>query len=81
MKKTTEELEKINTKNLLRYYKTERKRFYGRGYICSCGCGDYVWEGLLYNNYYVKIKEKHDEDINYLEKIKNILNTREHITK
>jgi hypothetical protein len=81
MRKSTEELEKINTKNLLRYYRAERKRYYKSGYICDCGCGDYVWEGLLHKDYYVKLKEKHDNHNTYLEKIKGILNSREHITK
>lgn len=35
--KTIKELKAINTKNLLRYYKAERKRFFGAGYSCSCG--------------------------------------------
>lgn len=32
MRKSTEELEKINTKNLLRYYKAERNRMFKKGY-------------------------------------------------
>jgi hypothetical protein len=31
MRKTIEELRKLNTKNLLRFYKAERRRFYGSG--------------------------------------------------
>ena len=37
MRKTIEELRKLNTKNLLRFYKAERRRLYDGGYWCSCG--------------------------------------------
>ena len=38
MRKSIEELRNLNTKNLLRYYKAERRRFFGAGYWCGCGC-------------------------------------------
>lgn len=74
--KTQKELKKLNTKNLLRYYKAERQRFYGAGFICGC-CGDYIWE---INERDIKEKERHDKWKLYLESIKAELNTREHIS-
>ena len=41
-RKTETELKTINTKNLLRFYKAERNRFYGSGYWCTCGCGEKI---------------------------------------
>ena len=69
MEKTTEELKKLNTKNLLRYYKSERRRFYGYGYWCSCGCSEIISSK----------EQKYKEHKNYLDLIKTELNLREHI--
>jgi len=78
-KKTTEDLEKLNTKNLLAYYKAERERFYSFTATnrCEC-CGDFYWD----------IDKKYDNDKllyndwdNYLENIKLILNKREHVQR
>jgi hypothetical protein len=78
MRKTIEELRKLNTKNLLRFYKAERRRFYGCGYWCSCGCGEFIWEARTSQAY---MKQKYDEHKYFLSLIKTELNTREHISK
>jgi len=77
--KTKEELKTINDKNLLRYYKAERKRFYGAfgNYMCSCGCGEYFWDLGLAK--YEEEKKQHDEHQAYLEFIKEELNIRGHV--
>jgi len=77
--KTTEELDNLNTKRLLSYYKTYRKKFKFYEYVLKEKYdGDFPWE---YNNdddtiqdmtEYFKIKK-------YLEKIKEMLNKRENI--
>ena len=76
--KTIEELKKLNTKNLLRFYKAERKRFYNCGYWCSCGCGEKSWNVKTSNSY---IEQKYNEHKIFLDLIKTELNTREHILK
>lgn len=76
MRKTLDELRKLNTKNLLRYYKAERKRFYTAGYSCDCGCGEMMWDIVPQPN---NIKQHHDEHVDYLDLIKKELNTREHV--
>lgn len=76
--KSDKELNSLNTKNLLAYYKAERKRFYSfeGGCTCHCGCGEKVWEV----NHGYKIEEKKYEDWqDYLRKIRTILNVREHV--
>ncbi len=70
MRKTIEELRKLNTKNLLRFYKAERRRFYGGGYWCSCGCGEMT----------VDMEQKYNEHKDFLSLIKTELNTREHVS-
>lgn len=80
MRKSTEELEKINTKNLLRYYKAERNRMFNRGYRYMVINSDENLNPIMgWNN--IPNSESFYDDINYLEKIKTILNTREHIIK
>lgn len=78
MRKSIEELQKINTKNLLRYYKAERDRFYGSGYWCGCGCGQMIWDAYVIE---ADMEEKYNEHNEYLILIKNELNSREHINK
>lgn len=76
MFKTLEELEKLNTERLLNLYKKERSRFYASGYWCTCGCGGLLWD------IYDKDKEMEDQyitHVEYLDAMKRILNTREHI--
>ena len=76
--KTIEELKTINSKNLLRYYKAERKRFYGSGYWCGCGCGDMSWEVHPANKH---LEQEYTDHNAYLNLIKSELNNREHISK
>lgn len=70
------EIKRLNTKRLLAYYKAERKRFYNSGYICGCGCGEYVWNIYSEEKY---METKHNEHKKYLELIKSELNNREHV--
>ena len=69
---------KLNTKNLLRFYKAERKRFYSSGYWCDCGCGEKIWE---VNTSRVDMEQKYNTHKDFLNLIKVKLNTREHINK
>ncbi|MCK9430432.1 MAG: hypothetical protein M0R17_10565 [Candidatus Omnitrophica bacterium] len=69
MRKTIQELKKINTKNLLRYYRAERKRFNICGYR----------EVLDYEDD-EDMQKLYDEHKTYLNLIKTELNTREHIS-
>lgn len=78
-KKTKEELENLSTKRLLAYYKSERKRMiqYESSQTCYC-CGSASWH--LYNDEATKNAEKkYNEWKAYLETIKSVLNTREHV--
>lgn len=78
MRKSEIELKALNTNRLLRFYKAERKRFYGVGYWCDCGCGDMIWEA---RDYYKDMKAKYEDHVKYLDLIKSVLATREHVTK
>lgn len=74
--KTDKELESLNTKNLLAYYKAERKRFFRWRHSQLSDHGAYSWE--LYK------EDKHQEEKmieweKYLKKIKTILSKREHV--
>jgi len=80
MRKTLEEIQKMNTKNLLRYYKAERKRFYGKGYWCDCGCGEFIWDARSNIQSYVDMESEYKEHKVFLELIKKELDTREHIS-
>lgn len=78
--KSEQELEKLNTRNLLRYYKAERKRFYQfvASHTCEC-CGETDW---YINTVLYKKEEKMYNDWNdYLVKIKGVLNKREHLIR
>lgn len=77
MKKSINDLRKLSTKNLLKYYKAERKRFYGAGYWCTCGCGEKIW--IAYERY-SDMEQKYNEHKDYLDLIKSVLNTREHVS-
>lgn len=76
MTKSIEEIKKLNTKNLLKFYKAERKRFYATGYWCSCGCGEMVWEARSFQS---NMEEKYNNHKNFLNLIKIELNKREHV--
>ena len=75
-KKSIKELQNLNTKNLLQFYKAERKRFYGSGYWCSCGCGEFIWEVRTSQ---MVMEQKYNEHKDFLSLIKTELNNREHI--
>lgn len=78
--KSSQELKKINTKNLLAYYKAERKRFYifSSKHTCDC-CHQFMWE--IKSNDSVEAKKEYEIKEKYLEIIKKELGTREHIKK
>ncbi len=76
--KPIKEVINLNSKNLLKFYKAERKRFYSSGYWCSCGCGQMIWEA---RSSYNDMLDKYNNHKNYLDLIKKELNTREHINK
>lgn len=80
MRKTTEQLEILNTKNLLAYYRAERKRYNSQKSEYTFGVDkvDYLWDWYDDEKYQVA-KKKFDEWEQYLSAIKQILNTREHI--
>lgn len=68
------EVSKLPTKRLLAFYRSERLKFYHKGWFCDC-CGTPVWE--LDNAPHLKVK--YNEEVAYLDSIKQILNTRQHI--
>ena len=79
MRKSIEELRKLNTKNLLRFYKAERSRMFNRGYRymvidedddCNPVMG---WDNSSKS-------EAFNEDVDFLSLIKTELNTREHVS-
>lgn len=76
--KSEQELEKMNTKNLLAYYKAERKRYWSfyNTKVCDC-CGE-----IIGDKEFIKQAE-HDIQIReiYLNRIKSILSKREHVKK
>lgn len=79
--KTMEQLDSMIAKRLLAYYKAERARCgkASRQYVCEC-CGE-----QLYHVDEKPVIDKHNEDIElwetYLEKIKLVLSTKEHVKK
>ena len=78
MRKTIEELRKINTKNLLRYYRAERKRFYEKLYFCNC-CYEAMW--VVNPETYGYLEAEYSEHIAYLELIRTELGKREHLLR
>jgi|694.fasta_scaffold154181_4 hypothetical protein len=81
MRKSIEELRKLNSKNLLRFYRAERKRYnvaisqYHWGFE-TC---EYMWEHSD-DEFYQKEKIRFNEWKDFLNLIKTELNTREHIS-
>ena len=71
MRKTIEQLKKLNTKNLLRYFRAERKRFFH-----AISQHHFGFDAV---DYYQKEKVKYDEWESYLSLIKIELSTREHV--
>ena len=82
MKKTIEEVKKLNTKRLLRFYRAERNRMYNKGYRYiyidedENGNKIMIWD----NNLKFESSETFNDDIDFLDLIKKELNTREHVT-
>ena len=80
MRKSIEEIKKLNTKNLLSFYRAERLRYkvsishYHWGFEAV----DYMWDHSD-DEYYQKEKLKYDEWKDYLTLIKTELNKREHV--
>ena len=77
---TIEELEKLNTKRLLAFYKKERLRFYRfiGSQTCSC-CGERMVNLYPNDEYYKNAGKLEEEWDSYLKKIKELLNKREHV--
>lgn len=79
MRKTIEDLQKLNTVRLLSYYKAVRSKYYSFYASCMCDCcGEFLWHidpednGMEYD---LNDFEK------YLELIRSVLNTRGHVIK
>lgn len=74
------DIEKLNTKNLLAFYRAERKRFYSAYYSRRCGCcGMFEWE--ISSKSYPTAEKEYDNHKQYLDSIKRVLNNREHINR
>jgi len=80
VEKSLEELKGINDKNLLAYYKAERKRFYKMEHAsrCHCECGELIWE---VNHGFERERKNYDMRGNYLNIVRDELNIREHVEK
>jgi len=78
--KTIKELKALNTKNLLRYYRAERNRMYKKSYryivIDENDQGNLImgWNSIGYEKNFV-------DDINYINKVKAELDSREHVER
>lgn len=72
--KTISELDKLPTRRLLSYYRSKRFYFVGSYFFCNC-CDTPMWEftGEEYK------KEEYQQLGKYMDDIKKILDTREHI--
>lgn len=80
MKKSIGELQNLNTKNLLRFYKAERNRMFQKGYRYQIIDEDENCDLVM--GWVNDSKSKtFSEDINFLYSIKNELNEREHIKR
>ena len=93
--KSKEQLEKLTTKRLLAYYKSERKRLihFKNSHTCEC-CGEADWDLTCRNKNWINYTEQNNikkriqmlgrqyfDKLIYLDMIKSILSTREHIKK
>lgn len=78
MKKPLTEIKTINTKNLLRYFRAERKRMFAKGYKYITLDEDELGNPILGwdNN---SNSDTFNDDINYLNLIKVELNSRSDI--
>lgn len=77
--KSKEQLNKLTTKRLLSYYKAERKRMlkFKSSHTCKC-CGMTDWE-MDPNEYTSMLSKQYYDKLVYLDSIKEVLNTREHV--
>jgi len=80
VEKSLEELKGINDKNLLAYFKAERKRFFQMAHAsrCHCGCGEFIWE---VNHGYETNKKYYEMRDDYLSIVQDELNSREHVDR
>tara|TARA_R110000850_G_scaffold275660_1_gene415300 strand:- start:408 stop:647 length:240 start_codon:yes stop_codon:yes gene_type:complete len=79
MGKSIEEIRTINTKNLLRFYKAERKRMFNRGYRYMVIDEDKFCNPIIgWDN--TSDSETFNDDVDFLYMIKMELNTREHVS-
>jgi len=80
VKKSSEELKTINTPNLLRYLKAERKRFYSfkSSHTCDC-CGEKEWDLHPKSPAMLVLKNQYLDWIDYINIIRAELSTREHV--
>jgi hypothetical protein len=80
--KSIEELKKLNARNLLAYYKAERKRYYYfvSSHTCDC-CGAATWDLYKNNENNKNEKNKCQDWQKYLDVIKSELNKKEHVVK
>lgn len=75
-----EELDKLNTKRLLAFYKKERLRFYSFIGAQTCDCCGEMYSNIYPNDEYYKNAGKLEKEWDgYLKKIKELLNKRENI--
>ena len=80
MKLTLNQLQKINSKNLLRYFKAERKRLFAKGYKYTVLDEDELGNPIK-NWINTSNKDTFNDDINYFYFIKTELDTRNNISK
>ena len=78
IKKSTKELQNLNTKNLLRFYKSERNRMFQKGYRYQVTDEDDNCDLVMGWVNDSKLKT-FGEDIDFLFLIKTELSKREHI--
>jgi len=79
MSTTLEEAKKLNDKNLLAFYKAERKRVfqYVASQVCDC-CGMWNWETNKYTpNESTEVKRRRE----FLHLVKQELETRGHVKR
>ena len=82
MIKTESQLNALPTPRLLALYRAERKRHFkfDDGCRCEC-CGDYYWLIDETDKYNQELREKLHKSEDYVNSIKTILSTREHVKK
>lgn len=87
--KSSKELKNMTTKRLLSYYKAERKRMirFKNSHTCECcgqtdwelTCLDKNWKDTVNKDYVRMLSKQYYEKLSYLDAIKTILDTREHV--